>query len=208
MNYKFTNNGNVYKFNDSFCGSEYISYAYEVKNIELVRNNCKNIIDKIINSYKNNYIKIDYIKMTDNSDEIKTDIVYIRNNEIENAEIVVEYINKIVQEKLQKELEKQKKQEEKVKVIDSDGDEHFVNSYSSQLSDDKLCLITEDGKTYHTWLDCYQKWLPSMKNSFDYWIIKKKSEVIKDGYNKCQFCEERDYDSEHFDEVLSELEDN
>lgn len=102
MNYKFTNNGNVYKFNDSFCGNEYISYEYEVKNIELVRNNCKNIIDKIINSYKNNYIKIDYIKMTDNSDKIKTNIVYIRNNEIENAEIVVEYINKIVQEKLKK----------------------------------------------------------------------------------------------------------
>ncbi|MGN1271070.1 MAG: hypothetical protein ACI4UX_03745 [Clostridia bacterium] len=212
MKYEFSNRGQTYCFRDDYCGGgnsimiHYTNVMDELVDISLKFEEKGNLFKT-----KEYYIELSY-KMFSYKDEIDIKKIYIQRKEYTRAQELVSIIKrKLLNIKNDKEKEEKglkQKLEEKVRVIDNDGNEHFLNSYSSQLSDDKLCLVVEDSKTYHTWLDCYKKWLPFMQEEFDAWLIKNKKDVIKKGYSKCKFCEERDYDSEHFDEILDEISSN
>lgn len=159
---------------------------------------------------KKYFIEIKY-KYSQFDTDIKIKKIPLKKNEIDIAQKLVDEINckreKELQEKKEQEEELEKKFNKKVKVIDDDnGKEYLLNSYSSQLTDNNLCLIVSNVKTYHTWLDCYERWLPSMKEDFTCWHIKEKKEVIKKGYHKCSFCSERDYDSDNFKYEFDETE--
>lgn len=154
---------------------------------------------------KKYFIELKYTSSLFDKD-IKVKKIYLRNNEIAKAKQLINKINLKRDDENREKEERSKKFEQKVKVIDEEGKEHFLNSYSSQLSDSNLCLVVNSGKTYHTWLDCYEKWLPSMQDEFTCWYIKNKKDAIKKGFQKCKFCEERDYDSKYFDYTFGELE--
>lgn len=208
---EFFNNGNKCVF---YPEQDFVSLEGQIINLSLIMKQLHEIkisYDEygLLIKVKKYFIELKYTSSLFDKD-IKVKKIYLRNNEIAKAKQLINKINlKRDEEKREKE-ERSKKFEQKVKVIDKDGEEHFLNSYSSQLSNSNLCLIVAEGKTYHTWLDCYEKWLPSMKEDFTCWHIKDKKEVLRNGYEKCKFCEERDYDSKHFkyDFDESEIEDD
>ncbi len=83
-----------------------------------------------------------------------------------------------------------------VKIIDEDGNEEFVPNYYC-LKNKDLCLVVENGKTYHTHCACYKNWKQEYISNFNgtYKLISIE-EVKKQGLKKCKFCEINDMSQE------------
>jgi len=197
----FSCNGKPYRFYKESCGGgnylklEYFNvYGYKLNEICTKK------------EYLVTYLELHYTSF--DKDE-KTTRIPLLSSEEHTAKELVEILTSVLKEyddKMAKEkAEKEALLNQTVKVIDLDGDEFETKSYCSQFADNSLCLYTEGGKTYHTWLDCYTKWPEEMRNNFKHWNIIKRKDAIKQGFHKCSFCEQRDYDSDHIDDWIESL---
>ena len=98
---------------------------------------------------------------------------------------------------------------ETVKVMDLDGSVREL-SINLCLDEKNRVLVTEGGKTYHTYLNCHKNWKPEMIENFKGWKIVKKSEATAKGMRYCSFCEGKDRipdtDMDDLEEYESEYE--
>lgn len=106
-----------------------------------------------------------------------------------------EYKKQISKETEKAELEKQEKEvpvvngQDKVKVIDLNGNEIMVSTYMI-IEGTEDVLVAEGGSTFHTSIGCFKKWKPEMQEGFKGWKIIKRKEALKMGMKYCAFCEE------------------
>lgn len=79
----------------------------------------------------------------------------------------------------------------KVPVENPDGSIEYIYSYY-KIDDGTHCLITENGRTYHTHIGCFKKWKPEQQNGFKGWKYTTVENAKSMGMRKCSFCEEVD----------------
>lgn len=78
-----------------------------------------------------------------------------------------------------------------IPVIDFNGETVTFPWYMA-IKDGKSCLVTKDGKTYHTHISCFKKWPKEYQESFTEWIAMTITDAEAKGMKKCSFCEEAD----------------
>lgn len=193
--------GKPYKFYKENCGGgNYLKIDYFDAHVFKLNEICIN------KDSSGTYLVLSYSSF---SQEKKTTQIPVLSSEEHTAKELVEILTTALKEY---DIKKVKEKEDRdalynqtVKAIDLDGNEIEIKSYSRQLADTSLCIFAEGGKTYHTWLDCYTKWPEEMRNGFQHWHIIKTKDAIKQGYRKCSFCEQRDYNSNHIDALIENI---
>lgn len=111
-------------------------------------------------------------------------LAYVANKEYKR--LVSEAEKKKAEEKP---ITKQPIADDKVKVIDLDGNTLMI-SPSMQIDGTEDVLISDGGRTFHTSVGCFKKWKPEMREGFTGWKIIKRSEALKMGMKYCAFCDE------------------
>lgn len=79
----------------------------------------------------------------------------------------------------------------KVPIENSDGTVEYIASYN-KIADDVHCLITENGRTYHTHVGCFSNWKPGQQKNFKGWKYTTIEKAESMGMRKCSFCDEAD----------------
>lgn len=60
------------------------------------------------------------------------------------------------------------------------------------IDEDEGCLISENGRTYHTDFGCFYNWSEEYQATFTGWQLISVSEARRRGLRKCKFCIEND----------------
>lgn len=78
-----------------------------------------------------------------------------------------------------------------VPVENPDGSIEYIGTYC-YIDDNEHCLITGNGQTYHTYLNCFKNWTPEQQENFKMWKYTTVEHAESMGMKKCSFCDEKD----------------
>ena len=96
------------------------------------------------------------------------------------------------------------------KIPVKEGEKVELHDISGKIEKGELCLIAKEGKTYHTYYDCYLYWQTGQKEGFvqDGWEKIPVEDAKEKGLRKCKFCKERDLTDEEIYKRMISSEEN
>ena len=207
MNCTFNNNNVPYSFGKDSCGGgkhlliNYRDIASICLNSSKTKNTQQNSflkrllhgVEKITETFIETYtIIITYYPTWHDKTKTNDKIISIASNEVEQARLVVDFVNNYIaelskQKKINDAKIEQAKQTDTVDVVDENGKIEKVWKRQTFFGD--TVLTAEGGNAYHTHADCFESWLDSYKSAFKGWKKISLANAKEQGYTLCKLCE-------------------